>query len=685
MEDTLSNKVIEVLLPQLTGSEREEFSKRGTKNAEAFEKYLRGRFYFNSFTEDGFAKAFVSFHEAIAIDPNYAHAYAGIADYYNWLGIFGVLPPQECFQSAIAAAARAIEIDENLSEGHASFGFSQHAGNYDWSKAEHHLSRALELNPNNATAYVWYSIVLYTEARFAEGLEFARRGIELDPLTPFNIHNLGWGFYYARRYEDGSNQYKKLIADFPTYGLGYYGLSKIYRIIGKTVESVDEIQKAKEVFNDSVFSLLSEAESYAADGQRVEAEDKLSKLLELSESRFVSPYQLSLVYCYLNEKEKALELLKKALEIKEAWLNWIGVEPVFDVLRADERFQNILESIGYHYFFNNFSVSNRNFAKPSEDTEITDENNNNLTPATQNYTFHNETTLQLQTSEKTDDGLTEAVSEKPAKFRRKTLIYTLAGILLLAFGAGILQLAVKYGFYNGSKSAFSSSNKRDRDGSELEFRRAVQINPSYAQAHHWFSLTLSAMKRPTEAISEAQTADQLDPRSSAVKSALGQAYFYAGQYEEGLQTSEKAIALNEDFVPAHKTKRWIYQAMGNYEATLAAYRKEYSYSGGNNEPGWTIIKSQVEALGGNRDKTLSDLKQAIETPEVKNNPFAYAEEIALAFNALGDKESALLWLEKADAANNHGFNFMNADPRLENLQNERRFQKLVKKLETAKN
>jgi tetratricopeptide (TPR) repeat protein len=193
LEDTLSNKVIEVLLPQLTGGELEEFAKRGTDVPEAFEHYLRGRYHFNTFTEEGFAKAFVSFHSAIAADPEYALAYTGIADYYNWLGILGVLPPQECFQPAIQAATKAIEIDDGLSEGHASLGFGLHAGNYEWSKAEHHLRRAMELNPSNANAFVWYSIVLFTEGRFDEGLDFAKRGVEIDPLTPFNHHNRGLG------------------------------------------------------------------------------------------------------------------------------------------------------------------------------------------------------------------------------------------------------------------------------------------------------------------------------------------------------------------------------------------------------------------------------------------------------------------------------------------------------------
>ena len=224
--------MIEGLLPQLTSNERDRFVKRGTENPEAFEHYLRGRYYFNSFTEESFAKAFVNFHGAISADPEYAHAYAGIADYYDWLGILGVLPPSECFPPAIEAAKKAVELDSNLSEAHASLGFSLHAGNYEWSRAEHHLTKAIELNPSNASAYVWYSIVMYTEGRFDEGLQYARRSVEIDPLTPFNHHNIAWGLYFARRFEEAAATYQKVIEDFPTYSFGYYGLSKVHRLQG---------------------------------------------------------------------------------------------------------------------------------------------------------------------------------------------------------------------------------------------------------------------------------------------------------------------------------------------------------------------------------------------------------------------------------------------------------------------
>ncbi|MCD9187456.1 MAG: protein kinase [Pyrinomonadaceae bacterium] len=911
LEDTIANKVIEVLLPQLTGNEREELANRGTDSPEAFEHYLRGRYYFNTFTEEGLAKAFVSFHSAIAADPNYAQAYTGLGDYYNWLGIIGVLPPQECFQPAIEAATKAVELNNSLSEAHATLGFSLHAGNYDWGKAEHHLSRALELNPNNATAYVWYSIVLYTQGRFAEGLEFARRSIDLDPLTPFNHHNLGWGLYFARRFEEAIRQYKNVIKDFPTYIFGHYGLSKIYRIVGKTDEAVVEAIETKKIFNDGIFSLSAEIESLAANGQEAEAAENLEKLLETAQTRFVSPYNLALIYCYFKDKEKVLDKLEDALKIKEAWLNWVGVEPAFDFVRDEERFQKILENIGYDIFFNNFSASRSNMKAVSPETvgiekgqhtqslktdpqesttlslaEKTQKKEVKKSSASRKFLFAaaaifvfaafigvlaytkiltfefrsgnrmipSQISTNYQTpviavlpfkSENIEQqnlgiGLADDLTRKLGIIKRLTVIASSSGRIAANDEIGKIADSIKANFIvrgnftkNGNNSelsaemvdtrsgeiiwsekfatsdgnlfalqskvaekiwqslgieplpvereqvfknytknslayelylvgrfqtttrssvdlqkaiaAFSQAvsedegfapayagladayvllnlysinpppdvykkaeqaalkalaiddnlaeahtslgyikffNNRDQAGAELEFRRAIQINPSYAQGHHWFALALMALNRPLDALSEAQTAEKLNPLAPITRTAVCMAYYYGRQYNEAIKECDAALTLNESFVPAHKTKRWIYTAMGDKDNSLAAYRKEYSYAGGNNEPGWIPVRIQSESLFGKREELFAELEKAVLIDQVKNNPQAYAEEIALAYNLIGEKEKALSWLEKAEAAHNHKFNFIKSEPRFANLQNEPRFQALIKKLQT---
>ncbi len=901
LEDTLSNKVIEVLLPQLTGGELQEFAKRGTEIPEAFEHYLRGRYHFNTFTEEGFAKAFVSFHSAIAADPNYAHAYAGLADYYNWLGILGVLPPQECFQPAIEAATKAIEIDDDLSEGHASLGFSLHAGNWEWSKAEHHLRRAMELNPSNSNAYVWYSIVLFTEGRFDEGLDFARRGAEIDPLTPFNHHNVGWGLYYARRFDEAAERYRRVVADFPTYSFGYYGLSKIHRIVGDTKLAIAENDRANELMGGSVFSLLSEAECYAADGQTDVAKEKIAALEKMSLERYVSPYQLALAYRYLGDHEKALDALESAVEIKEAWLNWLGVEPAFDPIRAEKRFDDVLEKTGYRMFFKNFSSSGIDLDSSSrirasnpavhdlttlviEETDKTDDGIRPSEPG-RHYakwpfvviaamglfalwwgfyhffledrerepsvilapaTFQNPSivVLPFQSGTTTDhalgvgfadsltqklghikalrvlssstgrsigaqpsisdtvrdlgvsfilrgelerngnaatlkadlvnaptdhvmwsetfrsddgdlDGLQTKVAEKiwtslniaPLPLERQQVEkshtsnvdayerYLIGRSLMANRSAENLRKAIEMfdaavaadpNFalaYIGLADAYSLLNlydidppadayekakeyvqralliddtlaeahatlayvkfygERNRETAELEFRRAIQLNPSYAQAHHWFAIVLAAMNDRIEAISEAQTAEQLDPRSPAVKAAKAMTYSFNGQYAEALAECDAALQLDERFMPAIRVKRWTYVAMGDLASARSTFAKELEYAGGSVEdPGWRLIDIQLTAPNEDRAAKLKLLEDAVHSDVVQRNHRAFAFEAALAFNALGETERALDWLAKSEAAHGHSFNFLEVDPRIQNLKDEPRFHKLLEKL-----
>lgn len=918
LEDTLSVKVIEALLPQLTGGELEEFQKRGTESAEAFEHYLRGRYYFNSGTEEGFAKAFVSFHKAISADPIYAHAYAGVANYYSWLGIYGVLPPQECFQPAIKAAEKAVELDENLAEAHATLGFAIHAGNFDHPKAVLHLTRALDLNPNYADAFAWLAIVRFTDGRFQEGITLATRAAELDPLTPYNHHNIAWGLYYARRFDESIKTYKNAIADFPEYGLNYYCLSKNLRYVGKTVEAIEQIEKAKKYFGDSIFVILAKAECFAANGDIEKAREILEKLDRIAEERYVSPYQLALVHCYLQDKEAALESLEKAAEINEAWLNWLNVEPVFDNLREEARFVRLIEKIGAKTRFGKAFVHKKMAVANSLIRE-----SDRKSPATlsENTSFHNRETLIMDADELKNNLSANEVSSseiKPKKIRLKiiipiaaviSLIFVLymTNILTVSFqkgdhisqtnnaksltmvvlpfksenaeteqniGIGIaeslsgklgnikkltiisagsgrssadkdvreigqelgvgyvlrgnvtqtnqaikvsaelvntfdgqlvwsesfvpddgnlsgvqtkiaekvwkslniepspvelqqvnkiltektlayeLLLLGRYQMINRSPenlrkavSLFSQArdvdpdfayayvgladsyallrlyevppppdaytkskenalkalsldeglaeahaslayvkfyNERDRAGAELEFRRAIQINPSYSTAHHWFALVSAAMNNPTEAISEGNAAQQLDPLSPSIKAASAMTYFYNKQYQEALAEADKALKINSGFVPAHKVKRWIYQSMGNYEAAMNSFLRERSLSGGDDSPGWFVTQAQVEALGDNRGEALEKLNKAVADVSIKNHPTAYAFEIALAYTAFGENQKALDWLEKAEAANNHSFNFLEVDSRLDALHTEPRYVALVKKLKTPR-
>jgi pentatricopeptide repeat protein len=171
IEDSISERIATALLPQLTGDEQRQLSKRGTDNAEAFEAYLRGRYYWNSFTEAGLAKALDCYKHAIELDQNYALAYTGIADYYNWLGVFGVKPFDECSAAAKQAASKAVELDSTSAEAFSALGFAVICHDFDWAVAEAHHRRAIEINPNYATGHHWYGFHLLMEGRFDEALQ----------------------------------------------------------------------------------------------------------------------------------------------------------------------------------------------------------------------------------------------------------------------------------------------------------------------------------------------------------------------------------------------------------------------------------------------------------------------------------------------------------------------------------
>jgi serine/threonine protein kinase/Tfp pilus assembly protein PilF len=345
LEDVISMRVAESIVPQLTTGEIKNLAKRATENAKAYEAYLRGRYHWNTFTETSFAQAFVAYHEAIAHDPEYALAHAGIADYYIWLGIFGVLPPSDTYQPAIQTALRAIEIDDKLPEAHAALGFARLLGEYDWEQSERDIRRALFLNPNYAVAHNWLAILLMTAARFDEGLEHARRAVELDPLTYQNYRTLSTGFYFARRYEESLAEIDRTIEKFPLHGVVHASRSWSLRALGRTAEAVESSRKAVAAANGATYVSFNLAQSLAADGQRDAALETVRQVETNERVQYVSRYQIAIVYCYLKETEKALDALEAAIADGEGWLVWLEVEPALDLLRGEPRFIEILRQV----------------------------------------------------------------------------------------------------------------------------------------------------------------------------------------------------------------------------------------------------------------------------------------------------------------------------------------------------
>jgi len=345
LEDSIAEQVAVALVPQMTADERERLARRGTDNPEAFEAYLRGRFHFNSLTEDGYAKALAAYERAVLLDPSYALAYTGIADFYYHLAVHGVMPSNQCLAASEAAARRAVEIDPDLAEAHAAVGFAL-SGRFQWAEGERHVLRALELSPNSALAHLRYGNHLVQQGFVEEAIQHARRSLELDPLSPIYQFSLGWGLYFAHRFEECIEQFQSMIAAHPLNPMAYFGLAWVARHVGRHDEALNAMKRAEELSNRTLMMTTGRGLAYAAAGMRREAEEVLAKIAALPTECYVIPYHVALIHHFLGDKEKTLLALEEAFEQRDLWLVWIGVEPALDNLRSETRFQRLLELTG---------------------------------------------------------------------------------------------------------------------------------------------------------------------------------------------------------------------------------------------------------------------------------------------------------------------------------------------------
>ena len=347
LEDAISDQVAKALITQLTSEEHRQLKKRGTDSPEAFEAYLRGRYFWNTFTIEGFAKALVCFNSAVAHAPDYALAYTGIADYYTWLGIYAVMPFAETSAAAKDAALKAVELDDELAEAHSALGMATLSHDFDWSTSEHHLRQAVELNPNNAPGRSWYCYFLGMCGRFDEAMVQVKRAFELDPLTPIIHHTLNWTYFYARRYEESIVSARKLIEQEPQYGLAYMVLCPALWQTKQYNEAIEAGERGIALLGRTPYTLSWLTSAYAAACEIAEANVLLGEIQQMSATRYVSPYFLALVLCNLGDTERAFNELERALTIGDARLVWSGVDPQLDPLRSDPRFMEILRRINH--------------------------------------------------------------------------------------------------------------------------------------------------------------------------------------------------------------------------------------------------------------------------------------------------------------------------------------------------
>ena len=346
VEDSISEQVAQALVPRMTGEELEMLHRRETDNADAYQAYLRGRYFWNKFTDEGFERAYESFREAIRLDPDYALAYVGIADYFNWSAIYGLGAPVNCFPQAMTAAKTALELDEELADAHAALGFSILCYEWDGAAAEQRFKRALELNPNSASAHHWYSNLLAAQGRFPEAIKEILRTQELNPLSLMDKSMTGWIYYQARQYDNAVVELQKTLEMERNFGNAYMILGCVYEQMGRYDEAVEMLDRSLEFMTGSVIPLWMLGYTLARAGRRAEAHDALQRLEHISKDTYISPYYFALIFVGLGEHDKAFEWLEKAYESRDEWLLWMGTEPKLDALRSDPRFAELLGRIG---------------------------------------------------------------------------------------------------------------------------------------------------------------------------------------------------------------------------------------------------------------------------------------------------------------------------------------------------
>jgi TolB-like protein/tetratricopeptide (TPR) repeat protein len=345
VESEIAKAVAETLQAKLTGSEEHALSVRPTDNPVAHQLYLKGRFFWNKRTANDLKKSVDYFNQAIAADPKYALAYVGLADAYVLMPAYAAGAPRDCYPQAKAAAKKALELNDALGEAYTSLARVLCVYDFDFSQGTREFERAIELNPNYATAHQWYGFSLLCLGRFNEAIAELKRAIELDPLSLVINTDLGNAYIYARRYDEAIEQLRKTLEMDPGFYYAHWNLGSALAAKGALDAAIGEYQKAR-ALNDDPRLLALLAYAYGFSGNKAEAMKILDQLAALSKQRYVSAHSFALVYLGLGEKNQALHFLEKAYEDRDGVsIAVIKVHPFFDSLRGHPRFEALVEKI----------------------------------------------------------------------------------------------------------------------------------------------------------------------------------------------------------------------------------------------------------------------------------------------------------------------------------------------------
>jgi tetratricopeptide (TPR) repeat protein len=339
LEDAVAEKVAALLIPKLTGPERQKLAKRRTDSPDAFEAYLRGRYHLFQATPSEFMKAKTHFEEAARLDPDYALAYAGLSEYYFILGAFAPVSPVECFLKSKEMAERSLALDDSSGEAYAMLGHLALC-NFEFEKAERILQRSVELSPNHSLAAMWRAILFSFYGRFDEAIAESKRAVELNPLSAFEKAHHAFVLYQARRFDEAVAVGRRAFADDPNFSHVIGTVSWIFRSMGLTGEAVDLAHRAVETSGGNPWLLCNLAACLGKAGETEKAREILRDL-ESSSEKFVLPCRMAIAYLNVGDVDRTFAELEKAYAIRDPFLVWLSSEPEIDSLRSDARFVDL--------------------------------------------------------------------------------------------------------------------------------------------------------------------------------------------------------------------------------------------------------------------------------------------------------------------------------------------------------
>jgi TolB-like protein/Tfp pilus assembly protein PilF len=343
LQSEIAQSIAREIQIKLTPQERAQLADARAVDPDAYEAYLKGRYYWNKRTGDSLSKGAGCFRQAIQMDPNYAAAYAGLADCASSAGWFGYLSPEEAFGKGQIIARKALEIDRSLGEAHASLGWALTHYDYDFDAAEREHERAIELSPRYATAHQWFAMTLIPQERFDEAFAELKRAMRLDPLSPVIHAALSWAYIHARLYDKAIVVAKSILDLDAAFPPAWYPLALATTLRGEIGPGIAAFKKAVELSSSGTAYVAGLSWAFAKASRRDEAQVILEELLrDREKGKYVMAAQIAMIYAELQKNDEALRWLEQGYQERSAWMVYINVDPRYDNLRSEPRFQELV-------------------------------------------------------------------------------------------------------------------------------------------------------------------------------------------------------------------------------------------------------------------------------------------------------------------------------------------------------